>query len=68
MPEIPCQKNFNEMPKAIEGTIIGMLINESRIVEVNLPNVLRAIIIAIGKPRRMFKSVTVPPRKYDRSR
>ncbi len=30
MPGTPCQKNFNETPKAIDGTIMGTLINVSR--------------------------------------
>jgi hypothetical protein len=68
IPEIPCQKNFNEMPKAIDGTIIGTLINESSIVEGNLPNVLRAISIAIGIPMITPKNVTVAPKPYDRSK
>jgi hypothetical protein len=59
MPEIPCQKNFKEIPKAMDGTIIGTLISESSIAEGNLPNVLRAISIAIGMPRMIPKAVTI---------
>ena len=62
MPGTPCQKNFREMPKAIDGTIIGTLINESRIVEGHLPNVLRASNIAIGMPRIIPKTVTMAPK------
>ena len=59
MPGTPCQKNFRETPKAIDGTMIGTLINESRIAEGHLPNVLRASSIAIGMPRIMPKTVTI---------
>ena len=68
MPGMPCQKNFNETPKAMDGTIIGMLISVSRIAEGHLPNVLRAISIAIGMPRIIPKTVTIAAKPYDRSR
>ena len=55
MPGIPCQKNFNETPNAIEGTMIGMLMRLSRIADGALPKVLRAISIAIGMPRTNAK-------------
>ena len=54
-----CQKNFKDTPKAIEGTIIGILINVSRNEESQLPNVLRASNIAIGMPRIIPKTVTM---------
>ena len=59
---MPCQKNFREIPNAIDGTIKGMLINVSRIADGNLPNVLRAIRIAIGMPVRIPSTVTMVPK------
>ncbi len=59
MPGTPCQKNFRETPNAIDGTIIGMLIKLSRIVDGHLPKVLRASKIAIGMPRIIPKIVTI---------
>ena len=58
-PETPDQKNFNEIPRAIDGTIIGTLIKVSRITDIHLPKVLRAISIAIGKPIAIPNTVTI---------
>ena len=58
----PCQKNFKEIPNAMDGTINGMLISVSRIAEGYLPNVLRAIRIAIGIPVRIPSTVTMAPK------
>ena len=62
MPGMPCQKNFNDTPKAIEGTIKGTLIKRSRIVEGNLPKVFREIRIAIGIPVSIPSTVTMAPK------
>ena len=56
---VPCQKNFNDSPRAMDGTIIGMLSKVSSMVEGHLPNVFRAISIAIGIPMMIPKIVTV---------
>ena len=68
MPVKPCQKNFSEMPKAIDGTIKGMLISKSRIVEGSLPNVFRAIRMAMGIPVTIPRTVTMAPSPYDNAR
>ena len=53
------QKNFKETPSAMEGTMIGTLIKVSRIMEGQLPKVLREIRIAIGKPKAIPNTVTI---------
>ena len=59
IPGTPCQKNFKETPKAMEGTIIGTLIKESRTTEGHFPKVFRASSIAIGIPRIIPKTVSL---------
>ena len=68
MPGTPVQKNFKETPRAIEGTIIGTFIKVSSTNEGHLPKVLRAISIAIGKPKAIPKTVTIAAKLYDRVR
>jgi len=62
------QKIASETPKAIDGTISGMLTSTSNIADGKVPNFLLATIIAIGKPIITFKTVTTAPRKYERMR
>ena len=63
-----CQKNLRETPKAMDGTINGMLTKTSSTVEGVLPNFFLAIRIAIGRPITKLISVTMPPRRYERSK
>ena len=62
------QKMARETPKAIDGTISGMLTSTSKIAEGKVPNFLLATIIAIGRPIITFKTVTTAPRRYERMR
>ena len=62
------QKLPSEMPRAIDGTIRGILTSTSRTVETNPPNFFLAMRIAIGKPMMMLITVTIPPRRYDNTR
>ena len=62
------QKNFSEIPNAIDGTIIGILINVSRTPDTIFPKVFRAINIAIGKPRSIPNTVTTAAKPYERNR
>src|SRR4030042_5664754 len=63
-----CQKNWRETPKAMDGTINGTLTRISSTVEGSFPNFFLAIRIAIGKPTTKPMSVTMAPRRYDRSK
>ena len=63
-----CQKNLSETPKAMDGTINGMLTKTSSTVEGIFPNFFLAMIIAIGNPTMKLISVTIPPRRYERSK
>src|SRR4030067_415613 len=62
------QNIASDTPKAIDGTINGIVTSRSNIVVVNFPNFLRAITIAIGSPRRTFRTVTIAANPYDTMR
>ena len=62
------QKNLSETPRAIDGTINGILTRTSKIADDKVPNLLLATIIAIGRPIITFKTVTTAPRRYERMR
>ena len=62
------QKIASEIPKAMDGTINGMLTSTSKTAEGKVPSFFLATRIAMGKPITMFKTVTTTPRKYDRMR
>jgi len=66
--KVSFQKNLRETPKAIDGTISGMLTSTSKIAEGIVPNFFLATIIAIGRPIMTFKTVTTAPRRYERMR
>ena len=66
--KLPFQKKLRETPKAIDGTISGILTRMSRIAEEDFPSFLLAIKIAIGKPMMKPKTVTMAPRAYERKR
>ena len=63
-----CQKNFNDTPKAIDGTIMGTLIKESRMADGYLPKIFREIKIAMGIPRIIPRTVTMAANPYDSER
>ena len=63
-----CQKNLRETPRAMDGTIKGMFTRMSNVVEDRFPNFFLAINIAIGNPTTNPRTVTIPPRRYERSR
>ena len=48
--------------------MIGTLIKVSRIIEGHLPKVLRAISIAIGKPKAIPNTVTIAAKPYERAK
>jgi len=60
--KLPFQKKLSETPSAIDGTISGMFTRMSRTAEVDLPSFLLAIKIAIGKPMKKPRTVTIAPR------
>ena len=66
--KLPFQKKLRETPKAIEGTMSGMLTRMSRIAEEDFPSFLLAIKIAIGNPMTKPKTVTMAPRAYERNK
>ena len=55
------QKMLNEIPRAIDGTIKGMLTSTSKIDESAVPSLLLAIRTAIGKPAITFNKVAIAP-------
>ncbi len=59
---------LSEIPKAIDGTIKGMLTSTSKIDENVVPSLLLAMRTAIGKPAIVFNKVAIAPTKYDRMR
>jgi hypothetical protein len=62
------QKKLNETPRAIEGTISGMLTRISTAAEGDFPSFLLAIRIAMGKPMMNPITVTMAPKEYERRR
>ena len=66
--KLPFQKKLRETPKAIEGTMSGMLTRMSSIAEEDFPNFLLAIKIAIGNPMMKPKTVTMAARAYERNK
>jgi len=66
--QVSFQKNLREAPKATEGTIIGMSTSTFKADEKEVPSLFLATTIAIGKPTKTFKTVTIAPREYERIR
>lgn len=62
------QKMLRETPKAIDGTIKGILTSTSKIDENTVPSLFLAMRIAIGKPIIVFIRVAIAPTEYDKMR
>lgn len=62
------QKMLIEAPKAMDGTIMGIFENTSKVVEAVAPQRFLAMRTAIGRLARIFNTVTIAPTRYERRR